>query len=274
MGKSKVYVGSLACCVTQVQLHALFSQFGLLDKVLLQTDPFTEISRGFAFLTYKDPKDANLAIQTMSGQILAGRPLKTGWASHQASAEGVIKSDEFPEDANLKIQNANAALRQLTGASFVTTTSQVDRLAQHSFLAVGSAGALGIMPSTQLASVADAEVAPNTDAAMTGAKPAIADAAIIIGSESKHILVHNMFDKEEETEHDWKDNIKLDFEEECAQHGTISQVLVMSNDTGGKLYASYDTVESAMRCAKNLAGRWFDKRQLRVEFVNSLPDSA
>lgn len=72
----KVYVGSIDRCVTQAQLYALFSQFGPLDKVLLQMDMSTGISRGFAFLSYVDPKDANLAIQTMSGQMLAGRPLE------------------------------------------------------------------------------------------------------------------------------------------------------------------------------------------------------
>jgi len=71
----KVYVGNVDRCVTQAQLFALFSQFGPLEKVLLQMDPTTGISRGFAFLSFLDPKDANLAIQTMSGQLLVGRPL-------------------------------------------------------------------------------------------------------------------------------------------------------------------------------------------------------
>lgn len=71
----KVYIGSIDPCVTQAQLYALFSQFGPLDKVLLQIDVATGMSRGFAFLSYRDPKDANLAIQTMSGQMLVGRPL-------------------------------------------------------------------------------------------------------------------------------------------------------------------------------------------------------
>ena len=71
----KVYVGSVDRCVTQAQLYALFSQFGQLDRVLLQMDMATGMSRGFAFLSYRDPKNANLAIQTMSGQMLAGRPL-------------------------------------------------------------------------------------------------------------------------------------------------------------------------------------------------------
>ena len=71
----QVYVGHIDRCVTQAQLYALFSQFGQLDKVILQMDMTTMISKGFGFLTYRDPKDANLAIQTMSGQMLAGKPL-------------------------------------------------------------------------------------------------------------------------------------------------------------------------------------------------------
>ena len=71
----KVYIRSIDPCVTQEQLRALFSQFGTLERVLLQMDTLTGLSRGFAFLSYRDPNDANLAIQTMSGQILAGRSL-------------------------------------------------------------------------------------------------------------------------------------------------------------------------------------------------------
>uniref|UniRef100_A0A7S1Z6Z7 RRM domain-containing protein n=2 Tax=Ditylum brightwellii TaxID=49249 RepID=A0A7S1Z6Z7_9STRA len=72
----KVYVGRIDRCVTESQLFTLFSQFGSLDKVMLQMDAQTGTSRGFAFLSFKDPKAANLALRTMSGQQLAGRALK------------------------------------------------------------------------------------------------------------------------------------------------------------------------------------------------------
>jgi len=72
-----VYIGSIDRCVTQAQLFALFSQFGSLEKVSLQVDTTTGLSRGFAFLSFRDVKDANLAIQTMSGQQLAGRAFRT-----------------------------------------------------------------------------------------------------------------------------------------------------------------------------------------------------
>ena len=71
----KVYIGNLDHSVTQDQIYAVFSKFGRLDKVAIQMDPTTSTSRGFAFLSYDDAKVANLAIQSMTGQVLGGRSL-------------------------------------------------------------------------------------------------------------------------------------------------------------------------------------------------------
>mmetsp|Transcript_26488 Transcript_26488/g.55595 ORF Transcript_26488/g.55595 Transcript_26488/m.55595 type:complete len:937 (+) Transcript_26488:62-2872(+) len=281
----KVYVGNVDRCVTQAQLFALFSQFGPLEKVLLQMDPTTGISRGFAFLSFLDPKDANLAIQTMSGQLLVGRPLKTGWANQQSSVASVqeVRSDQFPDDANEKVQKVNLVMIQLTGAGLTTMLNQVDPSQHQALLASGPAGALGILPTAQLNSVAEAALdmalgetptVPTQEATTAATGEVVPDAKIVGRSEnpSTHILVHNMFDKDEETEQGWEEDIKLDFEEECSQYGKIFSVLVMSKEPGGKIYASFDSVDSATNCAKALAGRWFDKRQLRVEFVDSVPN--
>jgi RNA-binding protein 39 len=214
---------------------------------------------------------------------------KTGWANQQSSAVGVVevKTDQFPEDANEKILRVNAMMNQLTGTSLTTMIGQVDPLAQQALLAAGPAGALGIMPSAQLTSVADAAldmafgVAPIAIGSSTPASASTNEApmvnAKIVGrfnNRTQNILVHNMFDKDEETERGWEEDIRLDFEEECAQYGKIAHVVVMSDDPGGMIYASFDSVESATKCATSLAGRWFDKRQLRVEFVDSIPNSS
>lgn len=213
---------------------------------------------------------------------------KTGWANLQSAAAGVeeIRSDEFPPDANEKIQKVNATLTELTGAGLVTMSGGV------------SAAALGILPTTELKSVAEAAldmalggatvalpaVAPTVQptaavappVAASVASPAAVDATVIgrLGNPSQHILVHNMFDKDEETDPGWENDIRLDFEEECQQYGKITSVVVMSKDPGGKIYASFESADDAMKCAKALAGRWFDKRQLRVEFVDSAPVSS
>ena len=234
---------------------------------------------------------------------------KTGWANQQSSAAGIqeVRSDEFPTDSNEKIEKVNQVLIQLTGSGLTTMLSHVDPAQQQALLAAGPAGALGILPSAQLASVADAAldvalgnipssgalspVPVSTGTGATTTAPAeppvigtasasattrtsnVDDAKIVgrIDCPSNHILVHNMFNKDEETEQGWEEDIKLDFEEECAKYGKISSVVVMSKEIGGKIYATFDSVDGAINCAKNLAGRWFDKRQLRVEFVDSIP---
>ena len=71
----KVYLGNIDRNITPAQLQYIFQCFGPLDNVQLQMDPTTGLSRGFCFLSYRDPKDANLSIQVMAGQTLAGRQL-------------------------------------------------------------------------------------------------------------------------------------------------------------------------------------------------------
>ncbi len=88
------------------------------------------------------------------------------------------------------------------------------------------------------------------------------------GNLSKNILVRNMFDKDEETDENWADDIRMEFQEEGGKYGKIILVKVMKNDPGGKIYSSFDTLESAAACGEKFAGRWFDKRQLTVEFVD------
>lgn len=219
---------------------------------------------------------------------------KTGWANLQSAAAGVeeIRSDEFPSDTDEKIKKVNSTLVELTGSGLATMGGQA-----------ASAAALGVLPSSQLQSVAEAAleaalggatvpsaipaaaaqpvaVLPPTAASASAAAPAAPTASVdatVIGrldKPSKHILVHNMFNKDEETDPGWENDIRLDFEEECQQYGKIISVIVMSKEPGGKIYATFEQEDGALKCAKNLAGRWFDKRQLRVEFVDSIPSSA
>lgn len=168
-----------------------------------------------------------------------------------------------------------------------------------------SAATLGVLPTSQLQSVAEAALeaalggatiptatlpvtasisqpaavlqpaVASTTVAPPAAAPAVVDATVVGGVDNptKHILVHNMFNKDEETDPGWETDIRLDFEEECQQYGKIVSVIVMHKDPGGKIYATFESEDGATKCAKNLAGRWFDKRQLRVEFVDSIPSS-
>jgi RNA-binding protein 23/39 len=296
----KVYVGGLDPTVTDEHLLAIFSQFGQLDKVNMQIDPATNISRGYAFLSYRDPKDANLAIQTMAGQVIAGRPMKTGWANQASSIPNVpiVTSDELPDDAGVRVQKAIQVFGQLVGGSSeavinamtlsATAEQAIDaalgmtdvpkkaHLMENNQNQVASHGPSAIPTVAEARATLQAAVNRTTSAAAVAAvSAALATAPTpnLIGradNPSRQILVYNMFDRDQETDPGWEKDIEEDFLEEASKFGKIENVVVMHTEPGGKIYASFEEVEAAQSCAKNLAGRWFDKRQLRVDFVDEM----
>lgn len=260
-------------------------------------DPATGLSRGFAFLSFHDPKVANLAIQTMSGQTLAGRALRTGWANLNTVTPGLeeITSQEFPDDSAQRLKNVNKALIMLNrtglaplpgvllvlGANAVSileeentqpatnpppvpATSQITNVAEQAINA-----ALGLPgPTVQSSIPATSSIISGVSVSTTPAAPPSPSKVIGAENPTTTILVRNMFDKDQETEVGWEEDIKLEFEEEAGKHGKLLSVKVMSQEVGGKIYASFDTINGAKACAEDLAGRWFDKRQLVAEFVS------
>ncbi|RKP01395.1 hypothetical protein CXG81DRAFT_6570, partial [Caulochytrium protostelioides] len=74
----RVYVGSLHYDILEADVHAIFSPFGPIDLVKLQTDAVTGRSRGFAFVHFRHLEDANRAIATMDGHLLLGRRITVG----------------------------------------------------------------------------------------------------------------------------------------------------------------------------------------------------
>ena len=268
----KVYIGSLDPSVSDEHIFALFSQFGQLEKVSLQMDPTTKSSRGFAFLSYRHPEEANLAIQTMSNQVLAGRAIKTGWASQTSTVQGVeiVTSDKFPPDAAERARKAMIVLAKMSGASDAAIANAAISTTAERALDVALAGTHSVAnhKSGAVPTVADARAHLAADRS-SGVVNVPAAVKLIGGEENptKNVLVHNMFDKDQESGDDWPIEIKEDFEEECSKFGTITSITVLSNEPGGKIYATFETIDAAAQCAKNLAGRWFDKRQLRVDFM-------
>lgn len=245
----KVYVGDLDNSVSEEHLFALFSQFGQLAKVTMQLDPATQSRRGFAFLSFGDPKVANLAIHTMANRVLAGRPMRTGWASQPSSAFGVevVTSDEFPGDLEVRKQRAFAVLEKLNGSA---NNEASDQLSED----IDSNNGM----SDNLID------ASNTTSSVPG----------IRGEPGPNILIHNMFDKDNQTDEGWAEELKEEFTDECSKFGKITAVTVKFKESGGKIFATFDSVDSAKECSENLSGRWFDKRQLQVEYVDEsrLPD--
>lgn len=173
---------------------------------------------------------------------------KAEWAKHPSGSGGwvnAVTSNEFPDDADNLVQAAKNALSQLS----IPTLLAVSGIPQ-------ATTSTTTTTTTTLTSVSQTTV-PTTDASIIGN----AD------SPTNTLLVYDTFNKDAETEDGWEEDLRLDFEEECSKFGKLKSIRVVSDEPGGKIVAAFEDVSAAKSCASTLAGRWFDKRQLRVEFV-------
>ena len=71
----RLFVGNLPYDVTEADLRAHFAAVGPISYISLPTDRETGRPRGFAFVEFIEPADAEEAIRRLHNQELQGRPL-------------------------------------------------------------------------------------------------------------------------------------------------------------------------------------------------------
>lgn len=76
----EIYVGNLSYNTDEATLHDAFGAHGTVDRVQLITDKFTGRSKGFAFVTMNDLKEAQSAMDALNGVQLDGRPITVNQA--------------------------------------------------------------------------------------------------------------------------------------------------------------------------------------------------
>lgn len=84
----KLFVGGLAWATDDHGLRAAFEQFGEVLDAKVITDRETGRSRGFGFVTFASPEDADTAIDEMNGSQLDGRTLNVNVARDRRNDEG------------------------------------------------------------------------------------------------------------------------------------------------------------------------------------------
>jgi len=72
---TKLFVGNLSFNTTENDLQEAFAAHGQVVEANLMMDRMTGRSRGFAFITYSTPDEAQKAISAMNGAQLDGRAL-------------------------------------------------------------------------------------------------------------------------------------------------------------------------------------------------------
>ncbi len=80
----KLYVGGLSWGTDDRGLRAAFEKFGVVDDAKVITDRETGRSRGFGFVSFVEPADADKAVEGMHEQELEGRRLTVNEARERA----------------------------------------------------------------------------------------------------------------------------------------------------------------------------------------------
>lgn len=73
--QARLFVGNLSYRTMENDLQDFFAQAGAVTAVNIMYDKFTGRSRGFAFVEYASPDEANKAVELFHGQEFQGRPL-------------------------------------------------------------------------------------------------------------------------------------------------------------------------------------------------------
>jgi len=76
----KVYVGNLPFSVDDEKMKELFSSYGEVEEATVIKDKFSNRSKGFGFVTFKEDAAAKKAISEMNDKEIEGRKLKVNEA--------------------------------------------------------------------------------------------------------------------------------------------------------------------------------------------------
>ena len=75
MNQNRLFVGNLSYQTMETDLQDYFSQAGVVTTVNLMVDKVTGKSRGFAFIEFATPEEANKAVEEFHNKEFQGRAL-------------------------------------------------------------------------------------------------------------------------------------------------------------------------------------------------------
>ena len=75
MNQKRLFVGNLSYQTMENDLQEYFSQAGVVTSVNVMLDKVTGKSRGFAFVEFATPEEANKAVEQFHNQEFQGRAL-------------------------------------------------------------------------------------------------------------------------------------------------------------------------------------------------------
>ncbi|KZZ98585.1 RNA splicing factor Pad-1 [Moelleriella libera RCEF 2490] len=270
----RLYVGNIHFNVTEQDLQAVFEPFGELEYVQLQKDDNGR-SRGYGFVQFRDAGQAREALEKMNGFDLAGRPIRVG-----------LGNDKFTPESTANLMHRFSGQNNFQGSSFSgaggrgSQASTFDRAGGRDSDKAGGASALD---DTDVAGVnfnnysrdalmrklARTDELPNgrEDQAALKPKTEAKPLPVNVNLASRCVVLHNMFDPEEEEGEDWVKELEEDIRAEAEkQYGHVVHISVDPHSKGD-VYLKFDKVQGGENAIKGLNGRYFGGRMISASPV-------
>ncbi|KID95295.1 RNA splicing factor Pad-1, partial [Metarhizium majus ARSEF 297] len=270
----RLYVGNIHFNVTEQDLQAVFEPFGELEYVQLQKDDNGR-SRGYGFVQFRDATQAREALEKMNGFDLAGRPIRVG-----------LGNDKFTPESTANLMHRFSGQNNFQGSAFSGAggrggqASTFDRAGGRDSDKAGGASALD---DTDVAGVnfnnysrdALMRKLARTDEASNGREDQVVvkpkteakPLPVNVNMASRCVVLHNMFDPEEEEGDDWVKELEDDIRAEAErQYGHVVHIAVDPNSKGD-VYLKFDKVQGGENAIKGLNGRYFGGRMINASPV-------
>ena len=243
---TRIYIGNIHTSINEAALASVLEPFGELIDIRLHRDE-TGTSKGFAFAKFAKPESAKLCIAGLNGVELVGRSLKVNVVT---SPDSMTTNTIIASSNILSNTNSSWKIDDEAGAQGFTTLQRqqlMQSLGQRSGITVP----MPIMSTSSATTTASA-------ASYNGLQ----------GSPSCYLLLSNMFDLSQETEHEWNLSLEEEVVEECNKYGLVESCMVETIKPGGYIYLKLNNIQSATNVAISLNGRYFSGRTISASFID------
>lgn len=102
---ASLYVGDLAEAVTETKLYEVFNAVGPVASIRICRDAVTRQSRGYGYVNFHNPADAERALDTMNYQQIEGRPCRLMWKQSDPNLRKSGRGNIFVKNLDESIDN-------------------------------------------------------------------------------------------------------------------------------------------------------------------------
>ncbi|KAI0018246.1 splicing factor, CC1-like protein [Xylariomycetidae sp. FL0641] len=267
----RLYVGNIHFSITEQDLQNVFEPFGELEFVQLQKDDSGR-SRGYGFVQFREADQAREALEKMNGFDLAGRPIRVGLGNDKFTPESTANLLQRFQGQNQPYQGSafsGAGGRGPQNAGFDRAGGRDNDKATGAS-ALDDTDVAGVNFNNYSRDALMRKLARTDDTANGGRderqvlkpKTETKPLPVNVNMASRCVVLHNMFDPNEEEGESWIKELEDDVRQEAEdKYGHVVHIS-LDPHSQGDIYLKFDKVQGGENAIKGLNGRYFGGRMI------------